>query len=219
MINDIKREQSDKKLPLWDRIPFLHPDRIQKKAVNRISPVAHIELLLGPWLLIPYAVDSKEGRREGLHFYYDGTGSSIEEFTFIFDFCFKNQLVQDGHSISIRMPNPDDNAIKQVEKLRGPIESGTHEPATGILAQVGRGVPLHQKPTMNPFTVPLYPTVTKYWFHHRSPSNGKRMSTCSTYPLPRHLHECKLQQPALPSETVEKPRPNPAILPHLKVTH
>jgi hypothetical protein len=118
VVNDIKREQADRNLPM-DEVLFLHPDRIRKHAIHRTSSVAHLEILLGPWLLIPYSFDAKDKqRKEGLHFYYDGSGATVEEFTFIFDFCFKNQLVQDGHGISIRMPNADPLASKVFESAK-----------------------------------------------------------------------------------------------------
>lgn len=122
IVNDIEREQGKQNLPHWDKIPILYPDRITKLTTKREANAATIELLLGPILLIPYSFDVEKDktkvRKEGVHFYYEGPGARFEEFTFIFDFCFKHQLVGSGMKISLRLPNANEKAAKHFDTAK-----------------------------------------------------------------------------------------------------
>ncbi|MCX6952520.1 MAG: hypothetical protein NTV51_10190 [Verrucomicrobia bacterium] len=129
IVNDIEREQGKQNLPHWEKIPFLYPDRITRLSTRREATAATIELLLGPILLIPYSfeIEKSKERKEGIHFYYEGPGSKFEEFTFIFDFCFKHQLVRDGSKICLRLPNADDKALKHFETAKDVFASAFYE--------------------------------------------------------------------------------------------
>jgi hypothetical protein len=115
VLNDIEVSRGRQELPLQPPT-FLYPDRTRRFAKSSESAVARIELLLGPWQILPYNFQTQaRTSRAGAHFYYEGPGKSSPEFEFIFDFCFRNQLVKDEHVIDIRMANAVDGATQNFE--------------------------------------------------------------------------------------------------------
>ncbi len=121
LLTDLKTLTADRKFPFFDKVPLLYPDRIRRFAKHSTSHVARIELLMGPWQVVPYdftPVDNNGQpmeRRAGFNIYYEGEGGSPNEFEFLFDFCFRTQMVKDGVRIDIRMPYATENALHNFE--------------------------------------------------------------------------------------------------------
>lgn len=115
ILNDIDGERGRGALPPNDNIEFWYPDLIKMRPTNKIGIIANVELLLGPWQVLPYEKVSNGSITKGTYIYYDGKGESPKEFEFIMDFSFKNQLVEKESNISIRMPNAIPNARQNFE--------------------------------------------------------------------------------------------------------
>lgn len=117
LLNDLKGLTADRKFPFFKEVPFFYPDRIRRFAKNSTSPLARIELLMGPWQIIPYDFEPQGDdrvrmpNRAGYYIYYQRTGKKTAEFEFLFDFCFRNQMVKDGLTIDVRMPFGAEEAI------------------------------------------------------------------------------------------------------------
>ena len=102
-------------LPPNDKIEFWYPDLIKRHPTSKIGDMANVELLLGPWQVLPYEKVDNGAITKGTYIYYDGKGESPKEFEFLMDFSFKNQLVEKDSTISIRMPNAVPNARQNFE--------------------------------------------------------------------------------------------------------
>lgn len=123
IINDIDGERGRDVLPHSKTIDFWYPDLINRAATNKLAETASVELLLGPWQILPYEkteVDSVEITK-GIYIYYEGQGNSPQEFEFLMDFAFKNELVQKNCKISIRSPNSIPNARQNFEQAQDNI--------------------------------------------------------------------------------------------------
>ncbi len=115
ILNDIDGERGRGVLPPSDKIEFWYPDLIKRRPVAKIGEIANVELLLGPWQVLPYEKINNNSIIKGTYIYYDGKGDSPKEFEFLIDFSFKNQLVEKDSNISIRMPNAVPNARQNFE--------------------------------------------------------------------------------------------------------
>lgn len=124
LLTDLRGLTADRKFPFFDQVPFLYPDRIRRFAKQSTNPIGRIELLIGPWQVVPYdfspqLTDGTLGSRQtGYYIYYQGTGESVSEFEFLIDFCFRNALVRDGVTIGIRMPNAAANALHNFDNAK-----------------------------------------------------------------------------------------------------
>lgn len=121
ILNDIDVERGQGRLPLNKEIEFWYPDLINRRPTSKIGPIANIELLIGPWQVLPYEVIENDNIVKGTYIYYDGEGKSPKEFEFLMDFSFKNQLVEKNSTISIRMPNAIPNARQNFEQAQDNI--------------------------------------------------------------------------------------------------
>lgn len=117
LINDVKICRADGVLPEGDAIVFSYPDKIARYPKEAELPVARIEDLQGPIQLLRHA-GGRKTKVPGFFIYYDGPGDDASEFEFLFDYCFRNQLVLDGHTVSFRLPRAGGNALKAFEQAR-----------------------------------------------------------------------------------------------------
>lgn len=112
VLADISKCRGDQILPLG-KYDFLYPHRIRRFSKEMHSEIARVELLLGPWQILPFNFKDADGNHKlGILIYYQGMGKDPAEFEYIFDFCFRNQLVKDGHIIEIRVLNPDSSVLQ-----------------------------------------------------------------------------------------------------------
>ncbi len=122
ILADISKCRGDQRLPL-EKSVFLYPHRIRRFSKEMNSETARIELLLGPWQILPFDFEDTEGKHKtGVFIYYQGSGKDPAEFEYIFDFCFRNQLVKDGHTIEIRMLNPDSSVLQVLSQAKENFE-------------------------------------------------------------------------------------------------
>jgi hypothetical protein len=82
---------------------FHYPNLQKIRFAKTTSPVANLETLLCPWLVVNYARLTLGIPTSGYLVYYDGPGSSVQEFQHLLDYLFKYQLATDEVKISIRM--------------------------------------------------------------------------------------------------------------------
>lgn len=125
LLTDLKGLTAERQFPFFDKVPLMYPDRIRRFAKHSTSEVGRIELLLGPLQVVPYdfiptSVSQKEtaSRKVGYNIYYERDGSSPAEFEFLFDFCFRNQMVKDNVVIDFRMPYAHANALQNFKNAR-----------------------------------------------------------------------------------------------------
>jgi len=121
ILNDIDVERGRNTLPQSDKIEFWYPDLINRVPTNKLGYMARIELLMGPWQILPYERIIENRISKGIYMYYEGKGESPKEFEFLIDFSFKNQLVEKDCEISIRMPNAVGNARQNFEQSQDNI--------------------------------------------------------------------------------------------------
>ena len=118
LLNDLRGLVANREFPFFTKVPFLYPDRIQRFAKQNVANVARVELLMGPWQIIPFDFVPTSlnvevaSSKVGYKIYYSGSGQDSAEFEFFFDFCFRHQLVKDNVTLDIRMPFASDNAMK-----------------------------------------------------------------------------------------------------------
>lgn len=105
ILNDIDGARGRGDLPFDNKIEFWYPDLINRRPASTLANMARIELLMGPWQILPYEKISDDTFEKGLYIYYSGSGNSPKEFEFLMDFAFKNQLVQQNYKLFIRAPN------------------------------------------------------------------------------------------------------------------
>lgn len=120
MINDIDVMRGQGVLPPSSTIDIWYPDLVSRAVTNKISRIASIEILMGPWVILPYEkteIDSVKISK-GLYIYYEGQGRTPQEFEFLMDFAFKNELVQKNCEISIRCPNSESLARQHFEQAQ-----------------------------------------------------------------------------------------------------
>lgn len=115
ILNDLDVQRGRGSFPLSDDIHLSYPDLVTARPVKTVCATGRAELLLGPWQVLPYEMTGTNGNRRGVFIYYGCAGDSPHEFEFLFDYCFKSQLVQPEVVISLRMPNAHDNATQNFE--------------------------------------------------------------------------------------------------------
>lgn len=121
ILNDIDGERGRGALPPNSKIEFWNPDLINRVPTAKLGSMARIELLMGPWQILPYEKIVDDSISKGIYMYYDGKGDSPKEFEFLIDFSFKNQLVQKDCPISIRMPNAVGTARQNFQQAQDNI--------------------------------------------------------------------------------------------------
>ena len=121
ILNDIDGQRGRGDLPHGENIDFWYPDLINRRTTSPIDNMARIELLLGPWQILPYEKVIYNSIVKGNYIYYAGEGSTPKEFEFLLDFCFKNQLVQPNSAIKIRSPNSVPLARQNFEQAQDNI--------------------------------------------------------------------------------------------------
>jgi hypothetical protein len=82
---------------------FHYPNLQKIRFAKTMSPVANLETLLCPWVVVNYAKLTLGIPTSGYLVYYDGPGNSVHEFQHLLDYLFKYQLATDEMKISIRM--------------------------------------------------------------------------------------------------------------------
>ena len=121
ILNDIFVERGNGNLPISENVKFLYPDLINRRPTITVGDMARIELLLGPWQILPFENVIDGEINKGAYIYYRGEGKTPKEFEFLMDFAFKNQLVQPNSRISIRAPNADPLARQNFETAQDNI--------------------------------------------------------------------------------------------------
>ena len=83
---------------------FYYPNLQTIRFARTTSGVANLETLLCPWLVLRYAKPTLGFVPQiGYFIYYDGRGSSVDEFQYLLDYLFKYQIATDNVNISVRM--------------------------------------------------------------------------------------------------------------------
>jgi len=85
------------------QVQFHYPNLQTIRFAKTTSTIANLETLLCPWVVIHYTQPSLGLSPVGYFVYYDGRGSSVEEFQYLLDYLFKYQIATDNVKISIRM--------------------------------------------------------------------------------------------------------------------
>ncbi len=82
---------------------FHYPNLQTVRFAKTTSRVANLETLLCPWLVLRYSIPTVGVSQTGYFVYYDGRGSSVDEFQYLLDYLFKYQIATDHVKISVRM--------------------------------------------------------------------------------------------------------------------
>jgi hypothetical protein len=110
IVNDLKRLRGYGYLTQKIRYKYYYPDLTNRKVVSTtVKPVATIEMLLGPFLVLRYEIPKKTNAY-GLLVYYKKEGKSIDEFMYIIDYLFHYQQLQHNEKINICLINPSKDA-------------------------------------------------------------------------------------------------------------
>jgi hypothetical protein len=114
---DLQRARGNGKLPAKGHYSFYYPDFIGPHPKRQNQAAASIEVLLSPWQIIRFvsttAADDGHtavGQQVQYFVYYRGTGSSMNEFKYLFDAFFRYDLLGDDGRVSLRMPFADQGA-------------------------------------------------------------------------------------------------------------
>jgi hypothetical protein len=115
VITDLKVLRGDKKIADKEHCSFYYPDLVNKRANSLISNLpGTIEVLTSPYQVIKYTVENISE----MLIYYRRTGSSEDEFLFLFDYLFHYQQLQTNRKIVISLPYPDKNAPANFEHAK-----------------------------------------------------------------------------------------------------
>jgi len=98
---------------------FYYPNLQTIRFAKTTSSVANLETLLCPWLVMRYTKPSLGISQTGYFIYYDGHGSSVDEFQYLLDYLFKYQIATDHVKIAIRMVFAVPDAPALFEKAKG----------------------------------------------------------------------------------------------------
>src|SRR6266478_2767932 len=111
LTKDLKGLQADGLLPEKKHRWFVFPQLSRSGAIHKLSPSVSLGTLLSPLLIVGYEFpvttnepsdhSGKWHRFRGLYAYYDGTGSSIQEFKYLLDYFFKYQLADERTQIVV----------------------------------------------------------------------------------------------------------------------
>jgi hypothetical protein len=118
--NDIIKLRGLNKLPDQAFCQFYYPDLTTYRPEVQLSPVATIESLLGPWIVIRYeqVVYSDSVLSRGHYVYYDGPGESEDEFQYVIDYLFRFQIVDGMGPVEIRLANGCATAAAHFDKAK-----------------------------------------------------------------------------------------------------
>lgn len=97
---------------------FFYPNLQTVRFAKTTSPVANLETLLCPWLVMRYAKPTVGVSEPGYFVYSDGRGDSVDEFQYLLDYLFKYQIATDRVRISIRMAFACPEAAALFEKAK-----------------------------------------------------------------------------------------------------
>lgn len=125
IVNDLEKIFGED-VPLAGQFKFFHPNLISSIPDRNRWPSAMPEMLTSPYIISIYTKETsvKEGdltkilSRDYTNFYYKGSGATYEEFCFIFDYCFRYNLIDDNHSIKIKMPYCCEDAASNFDKAK-----------------------------------------------------------------------------------------------------
>ena len=112
--NDINVLRGRKKMPDEDKCSYFFPDLIEKRANSIVNMPATIEMLTSPYITLKY----KQDNINGIRLYYRRSGSSIDEFLYLFDFLFHYQQLQNCEEIFLSLYNPSNDAAVLFEKAK-----------------------------------------------------------------------------------------------------
>lgn len=117
--NDINVLKGKSILPIENKnITFYYPTLNKKVPRNPWKSSATIEMLLGPWQIIKYRINSDHNTIDGygIIVYYGRKGEKQEEFQYLLDYLFHYQLITDASKIMIRVVNSDKYCASNFEK-------------------------------------------------------------------------------------------------------
>jgi hypothetical protein len=97
---------------------FHYPNLQTIRFAKTTSSVANLETLLCSWLVVNYSKLTLGIPQSGYLVYYDGPGSSVQEFQHLLDYLFKYQLATDDVKISIRMVSACAEAAALFQKAK-----------------------------------------------------------------------------------------------------
>lgn len=97
---------------------FFYPNLQTVRFAKTTSPVANLETLLCPWLVMRFVKPTLGVSQPGFFVYYDGRGNSEGEFQYLLDYLFKYQIATDHVRISVRMAFACPEAAALFEKAK-----------------------------------------------------------------------------------------------------
>src|SRR5574344_388473 len=132
--NDIDVLRGRKKMPDKENCSFFFPDLIEKRANSIVNMPAKIEMLTSPYIAIKY----KSDKTTGLRLYYRRSGSSVDEFLYLFDYLFHYQQLQNCEEIYLSLYDPATDAavLFETAKTRYADKRDNNEEIKTILNKV-----------------------------------------------------------------------------------
>ena len=118
IVTDIKLLKSEELFLTWDDYTFFYPDLVlYKRSGDEWGQPASIEALTAPWIILKYRVNNNFSK-SGYIVYYNRHGNTIEEFIYLLDTLSHYQMLLSNNDITIKLLNPHDNAIENIEKAK-----------------------------------------------------------------------------------------------------
>lgn len=120
IVHDVKVLRGESVLPPKDDCSYYFPDLITKK-LNKTGEqlAATVEMLTGPLQILRYKIPGGSATT-GMKIYYRRSGTSVEEFIYLFDYLFHFQLVENDSikEIEFRLVYPDRLAAANFEAAK-----------------------------------------------------------------------------------------------------
>jgi hypothetical protein len=102
-----------------------YPYGVRAKPQKPLLPHATAEQLLGPVLVFHYQYKAKPDR--GYIVYYDGPGSSVDEYLFLFEMFFKRGFMTEDGAVHLRLINAETHALTIFVEARDYFVTSYHE--------------------------------------------------------------------------------------------
>jgi hypothetical protein len=107
---DIKNTMFDAGLNKESAYYFLIPDSYLHRPRSQRREAASIEHLLAPWLIVQWEIVQGKKVKYLTNIYYYEDGSAPDEFVYLLDFCFRNNIVLDNSEIFVKPIFPHKDA-------------------------------------------------------------------------------------------------------------
>ncbi|MDI1343292.1 MAG: hypothetical protein PSV22_04210 [Pseudolabrys sp.] len=127
LLNDQNALIAGSQIPKGDEgeVSVYYPYGVRAKPQKPLLPYASAEQLLGPILVLHYRYQGRPDR--GYVVYYDGPGTAVDEYLYLFEMFFKRGFITDDETVHLRLSNADQNALAVFAEARDFFITSYHE--------------------------------------------------------------------------------------------